>query len=565
VAGGAGWATVLGYGEGWRVMGRRTGWWRTEARRGVSWRGRTLVAAGAALCAAAALPGQSSAADAHAVAAGTPNPYAFAQDAKTVKGAATTTDAERLEPGGTYKSALRGGGKLYYRLELDDAADAYVSATAVPGPGTTVSSADGLKVSVQDSDGHTCSAETTRFGPTQSPHPIAAWASREIGADEYMCQDAGTYYMVVERRGTTGTGSATGSSTGSSAGASSGSSAGSSPDEGGDPGGWGLELDFVSEPALKQTGSTRAPEAWDSASPEAVQGDATRRAGGTGFAAASAVSQGVWKDAIKPGQTLFYKVPVDWGQQLYATAEMGSATGGDDFVGTALTMSLYNPVRGYIDDAVSGYNGSQTSTALDPLPPVKYDNRYAFADRVSGMRFAGWYYLAVHVGAPVEEKFGDGPFGLTLRVRVSGTAQSGPAYAGRSAPQDVFQVTEEDQEEAARRAGGETADAATSGPSGSSSGSTGGSASGGGSSAARGGDAAGGDNATMRLVAVGGIGTGSVLVLTLGVWTLVARRRAGAGAGSVPAGGGAAAGSAGGAAAGSAPVGQGEYGPPRGR
>ncbi|MET7601151.1 hypothetical protein ABZS96_01185 [Streptomyces avermitilis] len=499
-------------------MGRRTGWWRTEARRAAGWhgvlrRGRALAAAaGAALCITVALPQA-------ATAAGTPTPYAFAEDARTVKGATGTTDAVRLEPGGTYRSAVRDGGKLYYRLELDATADAYVSVTAVPGTAATVTSSDGLKVSVQDADSHTCSTGAAHFGPTQSPHPIAAWASREVGPDTYLCKQAGTYYVVVERRTTPGS----------------------------SPGDWDLELDYVSEPALRKatdSGSTSAPETWNSASPQAVVGDATRRAGGAGFASAGALGQGVWKDAVRPGQTLFYKVPVDWGQQLYATAETGSSAGGDGFVGTALTMSLYNPVRGYVDDVGSGYSGDQTSATLDPLPPVAYDNRHAVQNRVSGMRFAGWYYLAVHLGAPVADKFGNGPFGLTLRVRVSGTADSGPSYAGPAEPSGVFEVTRQDREEAAAGAGSSPGNVP-----GGTTGSASGGATGGGTGAAETGadGARTGDHGTMTLVAVGGIGTGSLLVLALVVWTAVARRRA----------------VSEGAAMGAAPVVRGEYGPPR--
>lgn len=190
----------------------------------------------------------------------------------------------------------------------------------------------------------------------------------------------------------------------------------------------------MSEPRLQQAGSTSAPEVWNSASPEALLGDARPSKGGTGFATAGALGQGVWKDGIGPGQTLFYKVPVDWGQQFYATAELGSSTGGDGFVGTALVMSLYNPVRGFVDDVGSGYDGSQRSAALNPLPPVEYDNRYALSDRISGMRFAGSYYLVVHLAAQVAERFGDGPFGLTLRVRVDGAAQAARRTRGGPYP-----------------------------------------------------------------------------------------------------------------------------------
>ncbi|WP_405885625.1 hypothetical protein OG747_22195 [Streptomyces sp. NBC_01384] len=481
-------------------MGRRTVGWRAAL-----WHGRTLAAVATLLCAAVVLPGlpvataaaftapeTSTAAKTSTGTTGTtgtgtstPKPYAFAKDATTVEGTTDTTNAVRLAPGRTYRSSLGRDGKLYYRLELDATSNAYVSATAVPRPGTTVSYADGVKVSVQDGNSSRCSSTATAyFGASQSPHPIAAWASREIGPNKYACQAAGTYYVVVERSAA----SASSSSPSSSASPSSAAS----PDD------WDLELSYVSEPRLKKAGSTSAPEIWNSASPDALQGDARPRTGGTGFTTAGTLGQGVWKDGISPGQTLFYKVPVGWGQQFYATAELGSSSGGDGFVGTALVMSLYNPVRGFVDDVNFGYDGSQRTAALNPLPPVAYDNRYAPSDRIGAMRFAGSYYLVVHLATQVADRFGDGPFGLTLRVRVAGAAQAGPAYAGRAEPRDVFDAAAADSEETS----GATVGTGNTGDGGS------------------------GDGTTMKLVAVGGIGTGTVLVLALAVWTAVARRRA---------------------------------------
>ncbi|MFD0544686.1 hypothetical protein ACFQ1B_18550 [Streptomyces mexicanus] len=108
------------------------------------------------------------------------------------------------------------------------------------------------------------------------------------------------------------------------------------------------------------------------------------------------------------------------------------------------------------------------------------------------MRFAGSYYLAVHLAAQTADTFGEGPYGLTLRVRVAGTARPAPEYAGRSEPPGLFEVTAEDRR-AATPAG--TA----------------------------------GDAPGLRVLAVGGIGGGTVLLAVLGAWTALARRRAGAG------------------------------------
>ncbi|WP_171113778.1 MULTISPECIES: hypothetical protein [Streptomyces] len=395
--------------------------------------------------------------------------FAFAEDAQPVPAAAGTTDAVRLEPGRTYRSTLPAGGKAYYRLLLDAASNAYVSATAVPDPDATVSAIEGIKVSVQDADGRSCSSDTTPFGAARSPHPIAAGGVREAGGTR--CQDAGTYYVVVERAGTTDSA----------------------------PAAWDLELAVVEEPGLTRADATKAPEAWDSATPVPPTDEPELRRGGAGFTSATSVGQGVWTDDIAPGQTLFYKVPVDWGQQLSATAELGTATTGSGYVSSALDISLYNPVRASVTDKRVGYDGKQRTAALAPLPPVAHANRHSFTDRVSGMRFAGSYYLVVHLSAEVAEEFGDGPFGLTLRVGVKGAPQEGPAYAGESVPRGVFQVR------------------------GGSLGGGFGAAAGGAGEAGGGGD----DDGVMIAVAVGGIGAGSVILAALGVWTAVARRRAG--------------------------------------
>lgn len=404
-----------------------------------------------------------------AAAASTPEPYAFAPDARAIKGAKSTTDAVRLDAGAAYRSAIPFDSTLYYRLELGDRDTAYVSATAVPGPTATVSYADGIKVSIQDSDGRRCfsgESGTARFGAGAGPRPLTAWASRSIGPDGAACRESGTYYVLVERTGT----------------------ADSVRD------GWQLELQYASEPALKSAGPTAAPENWNSASPQPLVGEATALAGGTGFSGAGVLEQGVWTDRIEPGRTLFYRVPVGWGQQLYATAELGTGNG-DGFVGRAMTMTLYNPVRGFVDDAATSYDGRQKTAELDPLAPVRYENRYAPQDGTSAMRFAGWYYLAVHLSPEVAKEFGDGAVGLTLRVRVSGTPQAAPSYDGAAEPREVFDVSPRGRETAA--SGAEGAGAAD-------------------------------EKTAMKLLAAGGIGTGVVLVAGLGGWTLLARRRAAA-------------------------------------
>ncbi|MER6783502.1 hypothetical protein ABT330_02375 [Streptomyces sp. NPDC000658] len=471
---------------------------------------------GAALCAsAAALPAPA------ALAAPDATSYAFSDDARTVPAATGTTGAAALAPGATYRSSLslpspagsegessdgsqeqekeqgQGGGagetaaKAYFRLELDDVSNLYIGVTAIPRAGSELAVGDGISVSVQDADSTPCSRDSAIVGASKSPHPITAWGAREIQRGRGTCQKAGTYYVIVERTRTRAGASA---GTGADAGPSGGPGAGEEP--------WELEIAPVSEPALARATATNVPEEWDSATPAPPTGAPVTVRGGAGFARATAVEQGVWRDEIAPGQTLFYKVPVDWGRQLSASVDLGSADKDSGYVVDALDMTLYSPVRAEVKDVSVGYGGRQKSAALAPVPPVRYVNRYASASATKALRFAGSYYLVVHLAAQVDERFGPGPYGLTLRVRVDGSAQAAPGYAGRSAPRGFFDVGARDPELSA-------------GP-----GLT--SADGSGGAGAPDGDPA------MKAVAVGGIGAGSMLLAVLGAWTLTARRRAAA-------------------------------------
>lgn len=400
-----------------------------------------------------------------AVAADAEPSYGFAPDARTVPGVAGTAQAVPLTAGRVYRSSLPVSEAVHYRLDLDATSNAYVSATAVPPPDAAVSASDGVRVSVRDGEDHTCSSETETFGGGQSTRPLTAVAERLLNRARQRCATAGTYYAVVERVGTT------------------------APDDAA----WDLELAVYSEPALTRPEPTAAPEARSTESATPLTGEEVRRDGGTGFASAVGIGQGVWRTDLTPGQTVFYKVPLGWGERLQATADLAASGAGSRVVVGALELSLHSPVRAVLDGENLNFDGRARSASLDPTPPVAYENRYSSSDEVKGARFGGSYYLAVHLSARMTERFGAGPFAVTLRVRVEGAEQAGPAYGGQFAPRDVFAPV-----------------AGVGGASGLPSG---------------GGDADD-DDRTMTIVAVSGIGGGTAILAVLGVWTVAVRRRA---------------------------------------
>ncbi|MGW0855859.1 hypothetical protein [Streptomyces sp. NPDC002690] len=422
---------------------------------------RAASAAVAVMCAVLALSGTAYAAD--------PAPYAFDPGAKQVTGKVANADASVLDAGSVYRSSIKPGEKLYYRVNLDAASDAYVSVVAVPRSAEgEVAYGDGITVSIRDRNDSNCGSGDALVGSAEFARPISAYAVRTVKEGSSYCQDAGAYDVLIERK----------------------SKETSSPEE------WDLEIRHDVEPALKAGGSqpTTAATEFASESPAPLPTSAPRatRSGGTGFNDATGLEPGEWKDAVSPGQTRFYRVPVDWGQQLFVTAELSNNNASTTFLGNALSLALANPARGHVEGEVLSYSGRPASVSLDPLPPVGWSNRYASATGVSGMRFAGWYYVSVALSPKVAKEYGAGPIKLTLTVQVRNDAQASP-YAGDAG---IFGVSDEDRDMA--RSGQSAPQAAKS--------------------------------ATMRLVGVAGIGAGTVLVLGLGVWTLLARRRQGAGA-----------------------------------
>ncbi|MFC9293197.1 hypothetical protein ACFTWH_02970 [Streptomyces sp. NPDC057011] len=426
---------------------------------------RTALAGAALGLAAAALPVVAHAEDKapQAVPA-----YRPAEGAKKIEGKPSTADAPLIEAGNAYEDAL-GPGERVYRLVLQkDGSNVYVSAVARPGPGAKVSYSDGIEVEIMTTAGRSCPGSEGRANLNYDPAPVSA-AGVRWGTEDHECAAAGVYYAKVTRTSAKGS----------------------------DQSPWPLELRVQREPGRGSGGPTAAPSAWPSGTPAALPGtEAVPRAGGTGFNDARALRAGVWRDELRAGQTRYYRVPLDWGQQLGFSAELakarmtkpsGSASGG-------LVVSLYSPYRALVADKDTSYDGQQAGVTLEKTPPVAYENRFANDREVQPVGIAGWYYIAVTMGGKVAEFTEDAtPVPLTLRMEVTGTPAKAPAYTEGLAA-GGFGVGDGDRAAAAE---GLTAPEAAE---------------------------AAGKHSAMRVVAGAGFGTGTLLLLVLGGWILLARR-----------------------------------------
>ncbi|WP_242438785.1 hypothetical protein [Streptomyces sp. CB00455] len=416
---------------------------------------------------------------AHAAPAGetAPRPvpaYRAAQDAKQIEGTPSTADAPRLEPGGVYADEIAPGERVYRLVLEKDRSNVYVSAVVRPPAGAEVSYTDGIEVEVMTTAGRPCPGGTGRTSLGSDPVPVSAVGVR-WGAEDADCAPAGVYYVKVTRIAA----------------------------KGADQRPWPLELMVQREPGRAAGGPTTAPGSLPSGAPALPGSEAVGRTGGTGFNDARALGAGVWRDELRPGQTLYYRVPLDWGRRLGIGAELAAAkmTRPYGSASDGLSVSLYNPYRGLVADDDAPYDGKQAAVTLKETPPVAYENRFASDRDVRAVGIAGWYYIAVTMGGKAAEFTEDAvPVPLTLRTEIGGAPAKAPAYTEGLAA-GGFGVGAQDL--AAAEEGLTAPEAA----------------------------AAIGEHALMRVVAGAGFGTGALLLVVLGGWILLARRGRGATAG----------------------------------
>ncbi|MEU7105439.1 hypothetical protein ABZ951_10370 [Streptomyces sp. NPDC046215] len=376
-------------------------------------------------------------------------PYRTAPGAQEVRGSASSAGGPLLKPGAhVYTDSVKPGERKYYTVELDARSSAYVSAVAVPRPGSTMGARDGIDVALETADGTRCGVGRHRtFLSAGGAYPVADYAERVVAAGG-ACKAAGTYRFAVQR----------------------GEAAG------GDGAAVPVELAYAAE-APEPAGAEAAPAGpsggWSSRPPSRPAGPAEPVTGGSGFNDAAMIRPGGWKDELRPGETRFYRVAVEAGQQLFASARFGAeqAAAAGPFVTNGIRLGMNNAARGYVTNRIAGYQG-RTATVSLATPPAASG---AGGEAGRGMRRPGWYYLQVSLNSKVGRE-GSGGVPVTLTVDVAAAQQAGRGERG-----------------AARRT--ETA----------------------------------GSHPDERLRAIGyaGVGTGSLLLAGLGGWALAARREDG--------------------------------------
>ncbi|MEU5158392.1 hypothetical protein AB0G74_02075 [Streptomyces sp. NPDC020875] len=388
-----------------------------------------------------------------ASAAETVEPYETAPDARPVTGGTSGDEGPLLRPG-TYTDTVAAGERKTYRVRLDGTSNAYLSAVLAPPPGTRVAESDGIRIGLVSSGGTECSDSTNITFDTPVARPVADYATRRIGPGR-KCQAPGEYLYTVESMG--------------------------------DVRDWPVEIRFMLEPGLRAGEKFPEPpddDSYPSSAPGMPSGAPRDVEGGTGFNDAPATGEGAWRDELRPGESRFYRVPVDWGQRLFLDAALSGRGPGDD-----LRMTVFNTARGYVQSADAA--GRDGAVALGTAPAA-FGNRTANRNEIGAMRFSGWYFVRVTRESAGDggQDAGDGAARLTLKVAVTGKPDGAPPYAADPVAAG-FGVTDADREAARQGLTGRESDR----------------------------------RAVMRVIALTGFGAGTALLLGLAGWTVLLRRR----------------------------------------
>lgn len=298
-------------------------------------------------------------------------------------------------------------------MDFDAVSTADLAATAVPQPGAAVDTFDALTTRIEHTGHGYCATDTARFSQREGAVPLTAAVARVPSPDGgRVCDRAGRYRLVVER----------------------------TSKKGSDAARWPLELVYGTEapPADGVTPAQSETEFGEGdADAELPMGDPRDVRGGTGFNDARKLGPGVWRDRVLPSQTLWYKVPAGWGQQVSYAVEFANEPTVDRAHHTYSygATRLYTPARFPLD----GGGEFHTSTLYDGSPaavrmggvPIAWTNRYESRSYVQPVRVGGDFYISVTLGARAAEIAENPEVGVVLRVAVLGEERSGP---GRDAP-----------------------------------------------------------------------------------------------------------------------------------
>ncbi|EAP97461.1 putative secreted protein [Janibacter sp. HTCC2649] len=339
----------------------------------------------------------------------------------------TPETAPVVTPGQYTDTVTTGAAQRYYKVRRTAGSTIRFSITARPPANPEDYSSERLDIEARLPDGTRCEGENAlRFDPGQRTEAVVS-AMRIAGPkdadDTDDCAVATEFQVSVHRPK-------------------------------GAPGEVPVEVLYVEEPPV--TNASSLPPALQAKDVTPLIAPATGAGapvvGGGGFSDALTLQPGTYSDVILPGEQIFYRVRVGYGQRAGFTVDAPtpgqtltmSSTSYTAFAVDAYTSWRYPISRTSSKPANAGSIGPSGASIVlgEYTPEVRYLNReapggsgqYSFVP-LREVSLPGFYYFAL--GRSAEKAGADSavPVTVRLRVAVEGETTGTPAYAG-AAPVD---------------------------------------------------------------------------------------------------------------------------------
>ena len=153
--------------------------------------------------------------------------------------------------------------------------------------------------------------------------------------------------------------------------------------------------------------------------------------GGPTFSSAPRISPGSWQETFMSGETIFYRVPVEWGQRLRVSVVPAPGSVTDEIRAlTHYAPVLYGPDRGILGETSLSYGSFGQNLAPQPTQQVSTEVRYRNREKPESNTadLAGDYFIRIAI--PLSRQGVAVEVPMTFRVEVEGTVKGAPAYAG---------------------------------------------------------------------------------------------------------------------------------------
>ena len=346
-------------------------------------------------------------------------PYSFA--GTPVDGTTDKADAPTLKAGQYLDEIPVSKDGVWFRIERTPGSTTWLTATSRPGFGEMFDT-EGVEVELTTEDGQSCDreADSRMDAAFSSASPVVAGVRTDTkkpdstSTEADPCRDDAVLLANVARV----------------------EGAKEAP----------VELNVIEEPPVTNAADLEEAPSDETAKPDKVEATTPAQpvVGGTSFNDAPTVTPGTYEDVVIPGESLYYKVRLEEGQQAVWTIDVPTADDLSDEETTSLSGTVHAPARKdlMVENLSVGEYELDTEVTLW-TPTVRYQNRWHnYADdagisytRIGAAGLEGDYTLALHTGTLGSNTEAHPQVPFRIRLAVHGEPTTRPAYESALAGQ----------------------------------------------------------------------------------------------------------------------------------